>query len=93
MIVTPTALIPAQVAQVQGIYAEIVSVSDGDTLTIRLIGGQNIVIKLACIDAPEKNQPGGKESVQRLSTLLPRGEIVAFGPVGDKDQYGAFLES
>ena len=92
MIVTSTALIPTQVAQVPGIFAEVVSVSDGDTLTIGPIGGQNprqkTVIKLACIDAPEKNQPGGKESGQRLSTLLPKGEIVSFGPVGDKDQYG-----
>jgi endonuclease YncB( thermonuclease family) len=83
-----TPMILGQVAQPQAIFAQIVSVSDGDTLTIRSDSGQNIVIRLACIDAPERNQPGGKESAQRLSTLLPKGARVMFGPFGNKDQYG-----
>ncbi len=83
-----TPMILGQVAQRQAIFAQVVSVGDGDTLTIRNVSGQNIVIRLACIDAPERNQPGGKESAQRLSTLLPKGVTVSFGPLGDKDQYG-----
>jgi endonuclease YncB( thermonuclease family) len=69
------------------IVTQIVSVSDGDTLTVRRSdNGRNMVIKLACIDAPERNQPGGKESAQRLSTLLPKGLTVSFGYLGEKDQ-------
>ena len=83
-----TPMILAQVAKPQAIFAQIVSISDGDTLTIRSDSGQNIIIKLACIDAPERNQPGGKEAAQRLSTLLPKGVTVMFGPFGYKDQYG-----
>jgi len=86
-----TPMILGQVTQQQAIHAEVVSVSDGDTLTIRNTRGQNIVIKLGCIDAPERNQPGGKESAQRLSTLLPKGVTVIFKPFGDKDQYGRTL--
>jgi endonuclease YncB( thermonuclease family) len=86
-----TPMILGQVTQQQAILAQVVSVSDGDTLTIQNASGQNIVIKLGCIDAPEKNQPGGKESAQRLSTLLPKGVTVLFKPFGDKDQYGRTL--
>jgi len=66
------------------------SIRDGDTLTVRRSdNGQNMVIKVACIDAPERNQPGGKESAQRLSTILPKGLTVSVGfSGGDKDQYG-----
>jgi micrococcal nuclease len=69
------------------IVTQIVSVSDGDTLTVRRNdNGRNMVIKLACIDAPERNQPWGKESAQRLSKLLPKGLTVSLGYFGDKDQ-------
>jgi len=86
MIISPGPLIPAQVAQAQLINAQIISVGDGDTITISS-NGQNIVVRLACIDAPELSQPGGKESAQRLSALLPRGTAIKIIPV-DRDQYG-----
>jgi micrococcal nuclease len=86
MSISPPLMIPVQVAQAQLINAQILSVGDGDTITIRS-AGQNIVVRLACIDAPEMNQPEGKESAQRLSAILPRGTAVKVIPV-DKDQYG-----
>ncbi len=86
-IVPIVSTIMAQVSQPQAINAQVVSVGDGDTLTIRSSDGQNITVRLACIDAPERSQPGGNESATFLNTLLPRGTAVKVLPLG-KDQDG-----
>lgn len=48
--------------------AQVISVSDGDTLTV-LEGQRQVKIRLANIDAPEKAQPFGQRSKQSLSDL------------------------
>lgn len=47
----------------------IVGVSDGDTLTALTSDHQQIKVRLANIDAPEKRQPYGQRSKQSLSDL------------------------
>jgi micrococcal nuclease len=86
MITPPAPIISTQIAQAQSITGRIVSVGDGDTLSINT-NRQNITVRLACIDTPERNQQGGKEAAARLSALLPRDATVKILPV-DKDQYG-----
>ena len=49
---------------------KVVGISDGDTITILTEQNQNIKIRLAEIDAPEKNQPWGQNSKQALSDLI-----------------------
>ncbi|MCC3600099.1 thermonuclease family protein [Microcoleus sp. PH2017_26_ELK_O_A] len=71
----------------QAIDARVISVGDGDTLNVRNASGQSVTVRLACIDAPERNQPGGQESARRLSELLSRGTAVKVVAV-DKDRYG-----
>lgn len=46
----------------------VVSVQDGDTLTVR-IAGRRVKVRLAGIDAPERDQPFGGKSRQSLSQM------------------------
>jgi endonuclease YncB( thermonuclease family) len=50
------------------IVGKVVQVTDGDTLTLLVDGGQGDV-RLAGIDAPERAQPFGKRSQHSLSVL------------------------
>ncbi|HEY9699070.1 MAG TPA: thermonuclease family protein [Trichocoleus sp.] len=66
--------------------ARVISTGDGDTLRVRE-NGQTITVRLACIDAPESNQPGGQQSAARLRQLLPPNQAVQLVKV-DQDRYG-----
>ena len=63
---------PALADTLQG---KVVKVADGDTVTIVDNQGQKHQIRLAGIDAPEKNQPYGDVSTQGLNKLVS-GRIV-----------------
>ena len=49
--------------------ATVISISDGDTLTVLKADKQQVKIRLAEIDAPEKGQPFGAQATQSLSDL------------------------
>ena len=67
--------------------ASVLSVGDGDTITITN-GAQKIRVRLACIDAPETSQtPYGMESRQTLQKLLPVGTEVTVH-TKTTDRYG-----
>ena len=67
--------------------ATVLSVGDGDTITITN-GAQKIRVRLACIDAPETSQsPSGMESRQALQKLLPIGTEVTVRSKAT-DRYG-----
>jgi endonuclease YncB( thermonuclease family) len=67
--------------------AIVLSVGDGDTITITE-GDQKSRVRLACIDAPETSQtPYGMESRQELQKLLPIGTEVTVKSKAT-DRYG-----
>jgi endonuclease YncB( thermonuclease family) len=63
----------------------VTSIADGDTITC----GGTLKIRFCGIDAPEKAQPLGQESRQRLVSLL-QGKEVFIKPV-ETDRYGRIV--
>ncbi|NJM00396.1 MAG: thermonuclease family protein [Synechococcaceae cyanobacterium SM2_3_2] len=59
-----------------------IHISDGDTIRL-----DNQRIRLACIDAPESDQPFGSQSTQRLSQIVGNGSNLQVRTV-DRDRYG-----
>lgn len=52
----------------------VVRVVDGDTAVV-VFHGTNRTLRLYCIDAPEKQQPGGPEATAALRTALGNGAV------------------
>jgi len=67
---------------------KVVSVTDGDSLTI-LVDGTQVKIRLAGIDAPERKQPFGTRAREHLAGLVHEREVrlVSAG----RDRYGRTL--
>ena len=70
------------------IQGKVVSIADGDTLTI-LMGDKQYKIRLAEIDTPEKNQPYGTKSKAVLADMVFSKEVIA--EVQDIDRYGRYV--
>lgn len=70
----------------EAIPCTVVGVTDGDTLTCLTPAKEQIKVRLAEIDAPEKKQAFGERSKQSLSDLCfrERAEL----RVVDRDRYG-----
>jgi endonuclease YncB( thermonuclease family) len=72
----------------QTFQAKVINVSDGDTIIVRS-SDQNIKIRLAQIDAPERGQPWGGKSTQTLAGLVA-GKTILVSPQ-DTDRYGRMI--
>ncbi len=59
--------LPAKAGEV--LTGKVVGVTDGDTITVLVAGHDQVKVRLANIDAPEKAQPFGQRSKQALSDL------------------------
>ena len=76
-------------AKTKVIIGKCTRVSDGDTIHVVTDGNVKFKVRLDRIDAPESDQPYGKESTAYLSSLI-RGKTVRV-EWQKKDQYGRIL--
>lgn len=73
-------------AHAETISGRVVGVSDGDTIKVLAPGNQQVKVRMAQIDAPEKDQPYGQASKKSLSDMV-FGKTVELR-VQDRDRYG-----
>ncbi|MDK9637869.1 thermonuclease family protein [Enterobacter hormaechei] len=71
------------------ISARIVRVLDGDTVEVLETGNRLTRVRLAGIDAPEKNQPFGQRSRQELTSMVAQRNVTITGE--ETDRYGRRL--
>jgi len=64
---------------------KVIDVIDGDSVEVQLQSGR-IQVRLHAADAPEHDQPGGRDAGRALRKRLPRGSEVVLAPV-EQDQY------
>lgn len=76
----------ASAIQLQG---EVVGLSDGDTVTVLDAKLTQHKVRLAGIDAPERNQPFGNRSRQNLADLVFRKQVVV--EWSKHDRYGRIV--
>jgi endonuclease YncB( thermonuclease family) len=69
--------------------ARVVSITDGDTITVSESGAGEQLIRLAGIDAPEHDQPFGAQSTQHLVSLVS-GKTVALDCESERS-YGRLI--
>lgn len=82
-------LLLSQTLFTQTYQAKIIGVKDGDTVEI-LYEKKSKTVRLAHIDAPEKNQPYGKKAKQTLSDFC-FGKEVKVVIAGKPDRYGRWI--
>jgi endonuclease YncB( thermonuclease family) len=70
IIITLFFIFSFSVSATEVIEGRVVGVHDGDTVTLLIMGNQQLKIRLAQIDAPELDQAFGQKSKQSLSDLV-----------------------
>lgn len=82
-------VISTAVQSAEDLYGVVVSIADGDTVTIKANDSTH-KIRLAEIDTPERDQPYGLAATSALTDLL-LGHQVRVKVVKENDQYGRVI--
>jgi len=72
--------------QADTLEGNVVKIADGDTLTLLTSTNEQVKIRLAGIDTPEKKQPFGNKAKQALANLAFQKQALI--EVEAKDRYG-----
>ena len=65
---------------------KVVKIADGDTITVLVSGNEQVKVRLAGIDCPERKQPWGNKAKQAIGELLS-GKLITVETL-NKDRYG-----
>lgn len=72
-----------------GQTGRVVGISDGDTITVLTTEKEQLKVRLAGIDAPEKGQPFGNAAKKNLSALIYGKDVTLSGK--KTDRYGRLV--
>lgn len=87
LLLVSAALLLAQGCAARPLYeGEVVGISDGDTVRVLDAGHRVHKVRLAWIDAPERDMPFGQVARQALAQRIFRRQVSV--EVMDKDRYG-----
>src|SRR5687768_3221898 len=81
-------LVVCQASAAESFEGHVIQVSDGDTITV-LKGKEQIRVRIAGIDAPERRQPYSVRSLEHLSGLVRRRVVTV--DWYKKDRYGRLI--
>ena len=73
-------------AQAETLEGKVVKIADGDTLTLLTSSNEQVKIRLAGIDTPERKQPFGNRAKQALANLAFQKQATV--EVETTDRYG-----
>ena len=76
------ALLPLRATALEG---QVIHIADGDTLTVLDDQHRSHKVRLAGIDAPERNQPFGRRAAEALAGLAKNQRVIVDG--GKTDRY------
>lgn len=76
------ALLPLRATALEG---QVIHIADGDTLTVLDDQHRSHKVRLAGIDAPERNQPFGRRAAEALAGLAKNKRVIVDG--GKTDRY------
>jgi micrococcal nuclease len=71
---------------VERVTSPVISIADGDTITILSPAKKQIKIRFAGIDCPERGQPWGRNATEALKALLAEEPVSV--DIIDTDRYG-----
>ncbi len=71
-------------AQATTLTAQVIAITDGDTIKILTPDKQQIKVRLAEIDTPEKRQPYGRKAKQVLSDKIYRKQVTVVKVTTDR---------
>jgi micrococcal nuclease len=74
-----------------GELAQVISITDGDTIRVNYSGGSNEPVRLIGINSPESGECGASDATAALQVLIGGKTVTMVRDISDRDQYNRLL--